>query len=77
MGWRWRVWARYWPRGWWCPMHPWPPAWARLPYYPHYPYPLDPREEMNILEEAKRELEAELEDVKKRLDEIKRKMEGK
>ncbi|MEM2105460.1 MAG: hypothetical protein QXV21_03200 [Candidatus Bathyarchaeia archaeon] len=27
MGWR------YTPRGWWCPRHPWPPAWARAYAY--------------------------------------------
>ncbi|MEM1540483.1 MAG: hypothetical protein QXJ07_03780 [Candidatus Bathyarchaeia archaeon] len=50
----------YWPKGWWCPRHPWPPAWARIPYYP-----TDPAEELRALQNYKKELEAELAELKK------------
>ncbi|MEM0211653.1 MAG: DUF5320 family protein [Candidatus Methanomethylicia archaeon] len=66
---RWRYWHRYWPRGWWCPMHPWPPAWARIPYYFH---PIDPSEELRMLEEERELMEKELEDIKRRIEEVKK-----
>lgn len=59
--------ARYWPRGWWCPRHPWPPAWARTPYYF-----IDPSEELKALEDYKKYLETELADLAKRIEELKR-----
>ncbi|MEM1538059.1 MAG: DUF5320 domain-containing protein [Candidatus Nezhaarchaeales archaeon] len=65
----WHWW--HWPKGWWCPRHPWPPAWARAPFYPA-PYPMDPSEELRALEELKRYLEAELADVAKRIEELKK-----
>ncbi len=58
----------YWPRGWWCPRHPWPPAWARTPYY----YPIDPDEERKTLQEYKKCLETELADIAKRIEELKK-----
>jgi hypothetical protein len=43
----------YWSKSWWCPRHPWPPAWARLwPYY--WSYQMDPIEELKALEELKK-----------------------
>ena len=75
MGW----WYR---RGWWCPRHPWPPAWARgwwHPgwWYPGWWYPADPSEELKALESLRRDLEAELSDLSKRIEELKRTAEGK
>jgi len=71
----WRYW--YWPRGWWCPRHPWPPAWARGWWYPApYPYPVDPSEELKALEALKRDLEADLADLAKRIEELKREYNG-
>ncbi|MEM3873829.1 MAG: DUF5320 domain-containing protein [Candidatus Bathyarchaeia archaeon] len=63
----------YWPRGWWCPRHPWPPAWARTPYY----YPTDPAEELRALQDYKKELEAELAELTKRIEELKKLIEKK
>ncbi|MGQ9506821.1 MAG: DUF5320 domain-containing protein [Candidatus Bathycorpusculaceae bacterium] len=60
---------RYRPRGWWCPRHPWPPAWARPPYYP---YTADPNEELKALENLKSNIELELADITKRIEELKR-----
>ncbi|MEM2227109.1 MAG: DUF5320 domain-containing protein [Candidatus Bathyarchaeia archaeon] len=74
MGWR------YWPRGWWCPRHPWPPAWARGCgwWYPApYPHRMDPSEELRALEDLRRDLEAELADLAKRIEELKRAAQGK
>lgn len=65
----WRYWYRWWPRGWWCPMHPWPPAWARTPYY--YA-PTDPSNELKMLEEERLARERELEDIKRRIEELKK-----
>jgi len=54
-----------WRRGWWCPRHPWPPAWAR-------PYPTYSRdEEIRYLEELKTELEREIEEISRRIEELK------
>ncbi|MEM2210521.1 MAG: DUF5320 domain-containing protein [Nitrososphaerales archaeon] len=64
----------YWPKGWWCPRHPWPPAWARAPFYP---YPMDPNEEIKVLEELKKDLEAEIADLSKRIEELKKVMKEK
>jgi hypothetical protein len=66
MGW----WYR---RGWWCPRHPWPPAWARGWWW----YPADPSEELKALESLRRDLEAELSDLSKRIEELKRTAQGK
>ena len=76
----WKGWMGYGPRGWWCPRHPWPPAWAR--WHPYWSYwwgtgRLDPNEEYSMLEEEKEYLERELEEVKKRLDELKKELEKK
>jgi len=62
---------RYESRGWWCPRHPWPPAWVRAPFYPT-PYYADPNEELRALESLKRDLEAELASLAKRIEEIKK-----
>lgn len=59
---------QYWPRGRWCPRHPWPPAWARTSYYS---YPSDPSEELRALESLKSDLESELVDITKRIEELK------
>ncbi|MEM3607556.1 MAG: DUF5320 domain-containing protein [Candidatus Bathyarchaeia archaeon] len=59
----------WWPRGWWCPMHPWPPAWAR---WWHYTPPYHPAEELKLLEDLKKDLEDELADVAKRIEDLKR-----
>ncbi|MEM2995667.1 MAG: hypothetical protein QXI91_06630 [Candidatus Bathyarchaeia archaeon] len=62
---------RYQPKGWWCPRHPWPPAWARTtPTL--YAYPADPKEELRALENLKSELELELAGITKRIEELKR-----
>ncbi|MEM3407124.1 MAG: DUF5320 domain-containing protein [Nitrososphaerota archaeon] len=61
----------YWPRGWWCPRHPWPPAWARYYYLP-YPYSIDPREELKALEDLRKNLEMQISEINKRIEEIKR-----
>jgi len=66
-------WHGWWRRGWWCPRHPWPPAWARVWWYPApYPYPADPGEELKALEALRRDLEAELSGLSKRIEELKR-----
>ena len=80
MRWEWRNWMRHWPKGWWCPRHPWPPAWAR--WHPYWSYwwgagKLDPNEEYRMLEEKKKLLEEGLEDLKKRMEELKRELEKK
>jgi hypothetical protein len=66
----------YWPKGWWCPRHPWPPAWARAWGYwwkPSWPYYLtDPSEEIKALEDLKKDLEAELTEISKRIEELKK-----
>jgi hypothetical protein len=64
----------YRPRGWWCPRHPWPPAWARPYSYPvpYHQYATDPREELNALEDIKKELESELSEITKRIEELKK-----
>jgi len=53
-------------------MHPWPPAWARAHLYPAPYYPVDPSEELRALEDLKRDLEANLADIAKRIEELKR-----
>jgi hypothetical protein len=59
----------YWPKGWWCPRHPWPPAWARtIPYT----YQADLNEELRALENLKSDLELELADITKRIEELKK-----
>lgn len=70
MGW-WGYRYRYWRYGWWCPRHPWPPAWARIPYYEPY----DPKLEIKYLESIKRNLEAELAELSKRIEELKKSVE--
>ncbi len=74
MGWRGFGW-RYlsYPRGWWCPRHPWPPAWARA-WYPWYWYPhsVEPSEELKILEDLRKELQRELSTIEKRLEELRK-----
>jgi len=55
-------------------MHPWPPAWARaywMPPTPHYPAPVDPREELTMLEDMKKDLEENLKDLETRIKELK------
>jgi sugar-specific transcriptional regulator TrmB len=64
---------RYWPKGWWCPRHPWPPAWARKFGHPtlYYVY-IDPSEELKMLEDLKNNLEMELAEITKHIEELKR-----
>ncbi len=66
-GWRWWYYATGLP-GW--------MRWGRFPYsYPPYPpYPARPEDELEMLEELKSVLEEELEDVRKRIDELKREL---
>ncbi|MCF3652648.1 MAG: hypothetical protein L2C94_000490 [Aigarchaeota archaeon] len=77
MGWRglgWRYW--YWPKGWWCPRHPWPPPWARI-YAPPYWYQMDPSEELRILEDIREDLRKQLSDIEKRIEELRKSIEEK
>jgi hypothetical protein len=70
-GWLYKSWYKY---GWWCPRHPWPPAWARA-YWPppgfHYPPTLDPQEELKMLETVKREIEENMRSLEVRIRELK------
>jgi len=66
--WRWY----YWPKGWWCPQHPWPPAWARWWWPSTLYYPIDPTEELKALEDLKKSLEADLAEIAKRIEELKK-----
>ncbi|MEM3404555.1 MAG: DUF5320 domain-containing protein [Nitrososphaeria archaeon] len=59
MGWMYRR------SGWWCPRHPWPPVWARM-------YTPDPENEIRYLENMKKDLEISLEDISKRIEELRR-----
>jgi len=55
-------------------MHPWPPAWARrdwIPPAPYYPAPVDPREELAMLEAMKKDLDESLRDLEARTKELK------
>ncbi len=63
---------RYWGRGW-CPRHSWPPAWARCPPY----YREDVEEEIRYLEYLKKDLEREIEEISKRVVELKKMLEEK
>jgi len=56
-------------------MHPWPPAWMRTRWW-HYPpyHAMEPSEELKALEDAKRSLEAELADIAKRIEDLKKSM---
>ncbi|MGC8961982.1 MAG: DUF5320 domain-containing protein [Candidatus Bathyarchaeia archaeon] len=61
-------------------MHPWPPAWMRAQWWRYPPpyYPMKPSEELKALEELKKDLEAELADITKRIEDLKESMqEGK
>ena len=67
-GWGWRWW--YWATG--------LPGWMRWAYFTPWsfqaPFPMSREEELRMLEDLKRELEAELEDLKKRIEELKREL---
>ncbi|MEM2909908.1 MAG: hypothetical protein QXO01_02405 [Nitrososphaerota archaeon] len=67
---------RHWSKGWWCPRHPWPPAWARAyaPWWYGYP-PADPSEELKLLGDFKKELERQLSDIDRRIEELKKSLE--
>ncbi|MEM1552839.1 MAG: DUF5320 domain-containing protein [Candidatus Bathyarchaeia archaeon] len=52
--------------------HPWPPPWTRTQYYS-----TSPAEELKALQDYKRELEAELAELTKRIEELKKLTEGK
>lgn len=55
-------------------MHPWPPAWARrdwMPLDPYYPAPVDPREELAMLEAMKKDLDESLRGLEARIKEFK------
>ncbi|MCL7385705.1 MAG: DUF5320 domain-containing protein [Thaumarchaeota archaeon] len=67
---------QYWYRGWWCPRHPWPPAWARA-YSPWYGYPVDPSDELRYLEEVKKELERQVSEISKKIEELRKSLEEK
>jgi len=49
------------------------PAWARTQYY----YPIDPAEELKALQYYKKELETELAELTKRIEELKKLIEEK
>lgn len=70
-GWWYKPWYKY---GWWCPRHPWPPAWART-YWPppgfYYPPPMDPQEELKMLETMRREIEENMRSLEARIRELK------
>jgi hypothetical protein len=58
-------------RGWWCPRHPWPPAWARGWWPGGYPAAYPGREEeLRALEEMKKDLEMELREISRRIEEL-------
>ena len=72
----WGGWGRGW-RWWWRITGL--PGWMRWgypswhpPYFPDPAYRLSKEEEIEYLEEMKRELEAELEEIKKRIEELKK-----
>jgi len=55
-------------------MHPWPPAWARgylTPAAPYYPAPIDPREELTMLETMKKDLNENLKELEAKIKELK------
>jgi len=69
-----RWYGRWYKHGWWCPMHPWPPAWAGAywaPATPYYPAPIDPREELTMLETMKKDLNENLKELEARIKELK------
>jgi len=67
-------WGRGWGWRWWF-LPRWVPGWwGFAPYYPPY-YP-KPEDELKMLEELKADLERELEDVTKRIEELKKEMSG-
>jgi len=70
----WRYWYRL--KGWWCPRHPWPPAWARI-HAPGYWYQVDPSEELRILEDVKEDLRRQLSNIEKRIEELRKSIEEK
>lgn len=64
-GWRWWYWATGLP------------GWMRWGYpaafgYPPFQPSMRPEDELEMLEEMRRDLEAELEDIKKRIEELRR-----
>ncbi len=64
-GWGWRWW--FWATG--------MPGWMRWAYFPAFApswWAYRPEDELEILEEIKKELEAELEDIKRRIEELKK-----
>ncbi len=65
-GWGWRWW--FWATG--------MPGWMRWTYFTPWTSlaPPSPKEELEMLEEMKKELEAELEDIKRRIEELKKEM---
>jgi len=66
-------WAPGWGRGWrWWFWATGMPGWMRWAYFAPWTYPPRPEDELEMLEEIKRELEAELEDIKRRIEELKR-----
>jgi len=68
-----RGYTRWYKQGWWCPRHPWPPAWARtycMPPTPHHPAEIDPREELKILEAMKKDLDESLRELEARIREL-------
>ena len=53
------------------------PGWLRWQYPPFFtypPYPPKPEDELELLEELKKALEADLEDIKARIEELKKKL---
>ncbi len=55
-------------------MHPWSPAWARrdkVPVDTYFPVPVDPREELTMLEAMKKDLDESLRGLEARIKELK------
>lgn len=71
-------WTPGWGRGWrWCFWATGMPGWLRWQYPPFFtypPYPPKPEDELELLEELKKALEADLEDIKARIEELKKKL---
>jgi len=62
------MWGWGWRGGWMSPYYP-PPPYSHLPFYG--PYGIPPEEEIRMLEEEKAFLEQRLEEINRRLKELK------
>lgn len=69
-------WGPGWGRGFgwrWCFWLTGKPGWMRWSYPSWHPYHLmKPEDELEILEEMKKDLEAELEDIRRRIEELRK-----